>query len=114
MVANPHPSPEVSMLTVAQALDRIKGQLTAQVPEELIRQLCDEVGHRWRDRHLGPVVTTYLFLEQILHGNLAVGELRRRAHLSFTDAGYCHGAEKGTCKISLGRKKGHARFLLTG
>jgi hypothetical protein len=77
------------MPTMAQALERIKGQVTAVVPEELIRQLCDEVGHPWRDRELGPVVTTYLFLEQILHGNLAVGELRRRANLSFTDAAYC-------------------------
>ena len=77
------------MPTMAEALDRIKGQVTAVVPEELIRQLCDEVGHRWRDRELGPVVTTYLFLEQILHGNRAVGELRHRANLSCTDAAYC-------------------------
>jgi len=48
-----------------------------------------EVGHTWRERDLGPVVTTHLFLQQALHGNVAVGELRRLSGLAFTDAAYC-------------------------
>ena len=35
------------------------------------------------------MVTTHLFLRQILEGNVPVGELRRRSGLSFTDSGYC-------------------------
>jgi len=77
------------MLSIAAACHRIKGRLTETVPAELVHRLCHEVGHRWRDRDLGPVVTTHLFLQQVLHGNVAVGELRRRSGLDFTDSAYC-------------------------
>jgi hypothetical protein len=77
------------MLTFADALHQIKGQLTDAVPEELIRRLARAVGHRWRDRDLGPVVSTHLFLQQVLHGNVAVGELRHLSGLDFTEPGYC-------------------------
>jgi hypothetical protein len=77
------------MLTVADAVHQIKGRLADNVPEALIRRLGHAVGHRWRDRDLGPVITTHLFLQQVLHGNVAIGERRRRTGLDFTDAGYC-------------------------
>jgi hypothetical protein len=77
------------MLSIAHALERIKGAITEIIPEELIQELSREVGHRWRNRDLGPVVTTHLFLRQILEGNVAVGELRRQSGLSFTDSAYC-------------------------
>ena len=77
------------MLSIADALQRIKGRVTDAVPEELIRRLAWEAGHRWRDRDLGPVVTTHLFLRQVLHGNTAVAHLRRLSGLDFTDAAYC-------------------------
>src|SRR5438270_146357 len=77
------------MLTIANALARIKGRVSETVPAELILRLGHEVGHRWRDRDLGPVVTTHLFLQQVLHGNIPIGELRRRSGLDFTDSAYC-------------------------
>ena len=77
------------MLSIADALERIKGRVTDAVPEELIRQLAHEVGHRWRERDLGPVVTIHLFLQQVLYGNTAVAHLRRLSSLDFTDAAYC-------------------------
>jgi hypothetical protein len=77
------------MLSIAEALERIKGRVTETVPDELIEELCREVGHRWRSRDLGPVVTTHLFVRQILEGNVAVGALRRQSGLSFTDSAYC-------------------------
>jgi|HubBroStandDraft_6_1064221.scaffolds.fasta_scaffold257811_1 hypothetical protein len=77
------------MLSIAKALERIKGTVTETIPEELIEALCREAGHRWRNRDLGPVVTTHLFLRQILEGNVPVGELRRQSGLSFTDSAYC-------------------------
>ena len=77
------------MLSMTAALTRIKGRVSDAVPVELIQRLCREVGHRWRDRDLGPVVTTHLFLQQVLHGNVAVAELRRLSGLSFTEAAYC-------------------------
>src|SRR5262249_56665057 len=77
------------MLSMTAALARIKGRVADAVPPELIQRLSREVGHTWRDRELGPVVTTHLFLQQVLHGNVAVAELRRLSGLSFTDAAYC-------------------------
>ena len=77
------------MLSIADALERIKGRVTDAVPEELIRRLCDEAGHRSRDRDLGPVVTTHPFLHQVSHGNTAVAHLRRLSGLDFTDSAYC-------------------------
>jgi Transposase DDE domain len=77
------------MLSIPQALDRIKGRITESVPPDLIEQLGRDLGHRWRDRDLGPVVTTHLFLQQVLHGNTAVAHLRRLSGLDFTDAAYC-------------------------
>src|SRR5260370_21477678 len=76
------------MLSIPHALARIKGRLTDSVPPALIEQLCRDLGHRWRDRDLGPVVTTHLFLQQVLHGNTAVAHLRRLSGLDFTDSAY--------------------------
>jgi Transposase DDE domain len=77
------------MLSMTTALARIKGRVADAVPPELIERLGREVGHAWRRRDLGPVVTTHLFLQQVLHGNIAVAERRRLRGLSFTDAAYC-------------------------
>jgi hypothetical protein len=89
------------MLSMADALDRIKGRLAEDVPDELIRRLCHEAGHTWRERDLGPVVTAQLFLQQVLHGNVPVGELRRRSKLDFTDSAYCKGTpQRGRAHLS--------------
>src|ERR1700730_6293985 len=76
------------MDTMAHLVERLKSEITEAVSEDLIRQLCREVDYRWRERDLGPVVTTSLFLQQILHGNVPVGELRRLSGVDFTDAAY--------------------------
>jgi hypothetical protein len=80
--------PEVALLSIPKALERIKGAVTQIIPAELIEELCRQVGHRWRDRDLGPVVTTHLFLRQVLEGNVPVGALRRHSGLAFTDSAY--------------------------
>jgi Transposase DDE domain len=77
------------MLTIPQALRRIKGNLTAHVPQTLVHQICRDLDDSFRQRSLTPVVTTYLFLQQILHGNPAAGELRHLSGLDFTDAASC-------------------------
>jgi hypothetical protein len=77
------------MCSIAQAVQRIKGAITDWVPAERIEQLCHELGHRWRQRDLGPIVTTHLFLQQILHGNIAIAHLRRVSGRAFTDSAYC-------------------------
>ena len=77
------------MLTIPQALTRIKGNLTQHVPAPLIRQHCKELGFAYRERTLTPIVTTYLFLRQVLHGNVAAAQLRHHSGLTFTDSAYC-------------------------
>src|ERR1700722_14377471 len=77
------------MLTISQAVNRIKGRLSNEVPESLVRSLCSALGRSYRRRILTPVVTTFLFLRQVLHGNTAVAELRRLCGLNFTDSAYC-------------------------
>src|ERR1700722_16525272 len=82
------------MLSMSQALDRIKGDTTQFVDPPLIRSLCRELELRGRDRLLTPVVTTHLFLRQILEGNAPVPELRRLAKLSFADSSYCDARQR--------------------
>lgn len=77
------------MFSIPEAVAQIKSRLADSLPEVLIQRLAQEVGHRWRDRDLGPVVTTYLFLQQILHGNIAIAELRRLTDTDFTAPAYC-------------------------
>jgi hypothetical protein len=74
---------------MAQALDRIKGDTSQFLDAHLIRSVCREVELPFRNRRLSPLVTTYLFVRQILEGNVAVGELRRIAKLAFADSSYC-------------------------
>ncbi len=77
------------MLTIDQALQRIKGNLEVYVPERLVQHLADALELGQRCRTLTPVVTTFLFLKQILHGNTACSNLRHLAGLEFSDAAYC-------------------------
>jgi Transposase DDE domain len=77
------------MLTIPQALQRIKGNLDHYLPEVLIRQTALELGFRFRERTLTPVVTTYLFLQQLLHGHASPSKLRHLSGLDFTPSAYC-------------------------
>jgi hypothetical protein len=77
------------VVTIDQALQRIKGNLEAYVPERLVQRLADETELGQRRRLLTPVVTTFLFLKQMLHGNIACSHLRHLAGLQFSDAAYC-------------------------
>src|SRR5437588_44418 len=88
-VRTSHHGQEATTMNIAQALTFIKDHSTDSVPATLIRQLCRQLGYRWRERDLGPVVTTHLFLQQILHGNTAASHLRHLSGLSFTESGYC-------------------------
>src|SRR5690242_8577961 len=84
-----HLAPGAATLSIPRAVARIKGRLAESVPEALIRRACRDAGHAWRDRSLGPVTTALLLLRQVLHGNPAVGALRRPCGLDFTDSAYC-------------------------
>src|SRR5438105_6360839 len=77
------------MASVARALERIKSDLGAYLPEESIEAACRQAGHRWRERELGPVATLHLFVLQVLHFNTAIRHLRHLAKKPVNAAAYC-------------------------
>jgi hypothetical protein len=89
-----HPCQEAVMLSIPQALCRIKANVEHALPESTLRSLAADLSRPRRDRTLNPVVTTYLFLQQVLHGNTAVGHLRHLAGFDFTDSAYCQARQR--------------------
>src|SRR5437588_8049839 len=61
---------------------------------EIIRHVCDCLGHVWRERVLDPVTTIHVFLLQILHGNTACTALSRLAGVPFTATAYCEARKR--------------------
>src|SRR5215471_11659782 len=76
-------------VTIDQALQRIKGNLEEYRPQRLVQRLADETELGQRRRTLTPVVTTFLFLKQILNGNTACSHLPHLAGLQLSAAGDC-------------------------
>jgi hypothetical protein len=72
-----------------RALQNVKDYFTTYVPDTLILDACADADHQWRERQLGPVVTTYLFLQQVLHGNTACTHLRHLCGLPLNPSAYC-------------------------
>ena len=78
------------MASVSRALDRIKQDLHAHVPEQMVLDACRAAGHRWRERKLGPVLTLHLFVLQVLHLNTAIRALRHLVRTpAVSAAAYC-------------------------
>jgi hypothetical protein len=88
------PQQEAAMLSMSQALDRIKGDTASFVDSPLIRSLCQELQLSGRNRRLTPQVTTHLFVRQVLEGNTSIAELRRISKLSFADSSYCDARQR--------------------
>lgn len=97
---------EVLVLTVATAVDRVKGELGRFVPESLLLGLLRDLDHVSRTRVLPPPVTTYLFLQQVLHGNTAITHLRHLSGLDFTPSAYCQA--RGRLPVELFRRLSRA------
>lgn len=77
------------MVTMPQALANVKDYFTSYVSDSLILNACCDAGHHWRERQMGPVVTTYLFLQQLLHGNTACTHLRHLSGIPVNPSAYC-------------------------
>jgi Transposase DDE domain len=76
-------------ITIPQLLKQFKTDVAQVLSAEVIRKVCDCLGHVWRERVLDPVTTIHVFLLQILHGNTACTALPRLAGVAFTAAAYC-------------------------
>jgi hypothetical protein len=68
------------------ALHHVK--VHAQLPVD-VDQLARQTGHTWRDRKLTPAVTIWLFMLQILNGNLAMTGLHRIGGVTIQASSYC-------------------------
>jgi hypothetical protein len=79
---------------MTRAVRNLKANLDDLLPPSRILRAASDIGLRFRQRCLTPVVTSYLFLRQVLHGNPAVGELRHLAGLDFTDSAYCQARQR--------------------
>ena len=82
------------MPTMSRAVANLKANLNDLLPPRRLLGLATDLGLRFRERALTPVVTAYLFLRQVLHGNPAVGELRHLAGFDFTDSAYCQARQR--------------------
>src|SRR5215218_1288136 len=77
---------------VAASIARIKHQAQRALDRSTIEQVCEQLGHAWRERELDPATTVALFVQQVLHGNVACSEVRHlpgAADRRFTPSAYC-------------------------
>src|SRR5688572_16431167 len=76
------------MASIGPALCAIKSELSKYVPDEMILDLCRDVGHEWRQRVLNPATTIHLLLLQLL-GNVALIRLHHLSHIQVSAAALC-------------------------
>jgi hypothetical protein len=77
------------MVNILNALQKIKDDHKNIISTRTILAASAAAGHKFRERELGPVETFYLFLIQILNGNVACSALRHLAGMTCTVVAYC-------------------------
>lgn len=79
---------------VTQIIRQFKRTWTHELDDAAIVAACREVGHRWRERELGPVTTVKMFLLQILFGNVACPHVPRLAGKRVSGSAYCDARQR--------------------
>jgi hypothetical protein len=82
------------MASFDRALSRVKADLSQLVPESAIVAACEAVGHRWRERLLGPVCTVHLLVLQVLHFNTALSHVRHLAGEAIKPSALCQARQR--------------------
>jgi hypothetical protein len=78
------------MATFTRAVRAVKSNVTHFLPEQAIRDAAAAVGHRWRQRKLGPVATVLTLVLQLLWGNASLAHARAVAGgFAFTPSALC-------------------------
>jgi hypothetical protein len=80
------------MASIAASIARIKQEALGALDRSVVEAVCAELGHAWRERELDPATTVALFVQQVLHGNVACSEVRHlvtAAGKTFTPSAYC-------------------------
>jgi hypothetical protein len=114
------------------ALRRLRQDLGPYVDEAAVRDLCRQLGHRWRrDARLTPFVTILWFVAQVLHGNTALTHVTLKARRAFSESAYCQARARLPLAVfhavlqfvihalvprteAEGRWRGHRTFLVDG
>ena len=83
------------MVHVPLVLARLKREPLADLPiANPLDQALAELGHRWRDRVLTPLVTLRLMLIQVLAGNCSIPALRQSSGVCFAPSSYCEARDR--------------------
>src|SRR5687768_16626776 len=91
---NRRPRMAASIAGAVAWIKRADDPLAGVLGRGAIERVCEELGHRWRQRELDPATAVALFLQQALHGNCPCSEVRhlpaaKRAGADFTASAYC-------------------------
>jgi hypothetical protein len=84
---------------ITTILQQLRQDVAHYLQPQAIEQACQQAGHRSRERKLGPVTTVYLFLLQILRGNVSCEHVTHFANKSFTDSSYCKARKRLPLKV---------------
>jgi hypothetical protein len=79
---------------IVPILERLRQDQSALLQPHAIEAACRQEGYIWRKRLLDPIVTIYLFLLQILHGNTACSHVVRFGCWTFSDSAYCQARKR--------------------
>ena len=79
--------------SITAALHRIKQNLDNYITPDEILDACLAAGHEWRERRLGPVITVWALLSQVLH-NTAMTGVSRLVGVPFSAAAYCQALQR--------------------
>lgn len=74
---------------ISTALRTLRQDLALTISDEAVERACRRIGHRWRERVLGPAAVVRWFLLQILLGNTAVEHVTLLADRRFSASAYC-------------------------
>jgi hypothetical protein len=74
---------------IARIVDQFKQSWSQELEDDAIERACEQAGHQWRERKLGPVETVKMFLLQILFGNVACEFVPHLAAKDVTGSAYC-------------------------
>ncbi len=80
-------------------LQQLRQDVAHFLRPQAIEMTCQQAGHRYRKRQLDPVITVYLFLLQIIRGNISCEHVTHFAAKSFTDSSYCKARKRLPLKV---------------
>ncbi len=81
--------------SIARAVAELKSSIRESLDPQIIRDACQQVGHRWRVRLLDPVTTILMFALQIVHANTACTHVARlMPGVRTTDSAYCQARQR--------------------